>query len=275
MMKVTRGRSATVYLNKEELQDWKTSPSFERRAFLETVARQNRRNRVRVSSGGRQIEIYEREPMQANPRRPPKKWMRDCVRGAGRSSRDPGAVCGALWYHKMSPSSKRAALARERKELAENPSSGLWLLGGLVVGGAALYFLTREKPAAAATGPLPPAPAPLPLPPAVACVVDQLKLTQWGFTAGVVALLIPTSFPNDTPPMPNELKAMLPPAMQAQLDGLSSGQAVVVVLQDNTFWYYANDQSAPQRRPDLFADYCNKFGASTVQGHPANYFMII
>ena len=51
------------------------------------------------------------------PRRPPKKWMRDCVRGVSRHSSvsDPGAVCGSLWYHKASSQSKRAALARERR----------------------------------------------------------------------------------------------------------------------------------------------------------------
>ena len=102
--------------------------------------------------------------MQTNPRRPPKKWMRDCVRGASRSARNPGAACGALWYHKMSPSAKRAALARERRELAENPNSGLWLLGGLLVGGAALYLLTRDKPATSTTTATPP-----PLPPAAVC----------------------------------------------------------------------------------------------------------
>jgi hypothetical protein len=208
--------------------------------------------------------------MQENPRRPPKMWMRHCVAGASRSARNPGAACGALWYHKMSPSAKRAALARERKELAENPNSGLWLLGGLVVGGAALYFLTRDKAAASTTTTA----TPPPLPPAAVCTVDQVKLTQWGFTAGVVAVQIPTAFPGGTPPMPNQLKAMLPPAMQAQLDALSSGQAVVVVLQDGSFWYYANDASAPVRRDDLHADYCQKYGSATLQGHPINLFMI-
>lgn len=54
---------------------------------------------------------------RANPRRPPKKWMRDCIRGAKRSgARDPGAVCGAQWYHKTSAKKKRAALRRERKK---------------------------------------------------------------------------------------------------------------------------------------------------------------
>jgi hypothetical protein len=49
------------------------------------------------------------------PRRPPKKWMRDCVAGASRSARDPGAACGALWYRKMSPEAKRRALSREKR----------------------------------------------------------------------------------------------------------------------------------------------------------------
>jgi len=61
----------------------------------------------------------ERGERGDNPRRPPKQWMRDCVKGASKSAADPGAVCGALWYRKMSPSAKRVALAREGK--AENP----------------------------------------------------------------------------------------------------------------------------------------------------------
>lgn len=61
-----------------------------------------------------------------NPRRPPKQWMRDCVAGASESAADPGAVCGALWYRKMSPAAKRAALAREGR--GENPSDYMnWL----------------------------------------------------------------------------------------------------------------------------------------------------
>ncbi len=56
---------------------------------------------------------------RSNPRRPPKKWMRDCIKGVKRSKkkvRDPGAVCGAQWYRKTSPKAKRAALRRERKK---------------------------------------------------------------------------------------------------------------------------------------------------------------
>lgn len=62
---------------------------------------------------------------RSNPRRPPKQWMRDCVAGASDSAADPGAVCGALWYRKMSPAAKRAALAREGRD---NPSEYMnWL----------------------------------------------------------------------------------------------------------------------------------------------------
>ncbi len=54
---------------------------------------------------------------RSNPRRPPKKWMRDCIRGVRKRGgvRDPAAVCGAEWYHKASAKAKRAALRREHK----------------------------------------------------------------------------------------------------------------------------------------------------------------
>jgi len=50
------------------------------------------------------------------PGRPPGPWMRSCVRGvrASGSAASPGAVCGALWYRKMTPAGKRRALASER-----------------------------------------------------------------------------------------------------------------------------------------------------------------
>jgi hypothetical protein len=59
------------------------------------------------------------------PRRPPSKWMKDCVRGVKRKSRrsrksrkrvtNPQAVCGALWYHKMDDAGRKAALKRHEK----------------------------------------------------------------------------------------------------------------------------------------------------------------
>jgi len=38
------------------------------------------------------------------PKRPPKSWWNSCVRGVrkGKSSYNPEAVCGDLWYHKKS-----------------------------------------------------------------------------------------------------------------------------------------------------------------------------
>lgn len=62
---------------------------------------------------------------QANPGRPPKHWMRSCIKGvtAGKSAADPGAVCGSLWHHKLSESQRRAILKEERAMggLVENP----------------------------------------------------------------------------------------------------------------------------------------------------------
>lgn len=66
--------------------------------------------------------------MTSNPRRPPKKWMRDCIRGVKKRGgvRDPGAVCGAQWYHKTSGKAKRAAVRRERKENICVPCMWAW-----------------------------------------------------------------------------------------------------------------------------------------------------
>ena len=62
---------------------------------------------------------------QTNPGRPPKHWMRRCIKGvtAGKSAADPGAVCGSLWHHKLSEGQRRAILKEERAGggLVENP----------------------------------------------------------------------------------------------------------------------------------------------------------
>lgn len=50
------------------------------------------------------------------PRRPPKKWFRDCEGKVARKSpraTDPAAICGALWNKKMSTAAKRSALSKE------------------------------------------------------------------------------------------------------------------------------------------------------------------
>jgi hypothetical protein len=53
-------------------------------------------------------------PNARRSKRPPKKWMRRCVRGVKKSgsAAAPGAVCGSLWYHKMTKAQKRAAKRR-------------------------------------------------------------------------------------------------------------------------------------------------------------------
>lgn len=50
-------------------------------------------------------------------KRPPKKWMRRCVRGVEKSGAayDPEAVCGSVWYHKMSVSQKRKAVRESER----------------------------------------------------------------------------------------------------------------------------------------------------------------
>lgn len=50
-------------------------------------------------------------------KRPPKKWMKRCVRGVEKSGAayDPQAVCGSLWHHKMSPAQRTAAVRESEK----------------------------------------------------------------------------------------------------------------------------------------------------------------
>jgi hypothetical protein len=56
--------------------------------------------------------------------------MRHCVEGvrSSGSAANPGSVCGALWYHKMSPAQKRAALRKEgvrgNPDISQVPLSG-------------------------------------------------------------------------------------------------------------------------------------------------------
>jgi hypothetical protein len=78
--------------------------------------------------------------MRTNPKRPPKKWWRDCVAGVSESGSadDPESVCGALWYQKMSESQRRRLLA--------NQSEGETLLiAAGVLGAIGLWFWSRSK----------------------------------------------------------------------------------------------------------------------------------
>jgi len=51
---------------------------------------------------------------KTNPRRPPQRWMEHCMAGVSKGY-DPGAVCGSLWYHKMSPAQRREAMRRHER----------------------------------------------------------------------------------------------------------------------------------------------------------------
>lgn len=92
--------------------------------------------------------------IEPNPRRPPRGWFRRCMKGVEKSgARNPNAVCGSVWYHKLSQAD-RNRITRE-SEYGENPKvsdNGLALT--VVAAGAAatlLWFLTR--PAKASAGP--------------------------------------------------------------------------------------------------------------------------
>ena len=215
--------------------------------------------------------------MSANPRRPPKQWMRDCVAGASKSARNPGAVCGALWYHKMSPAQRRAALRREGKDAAAlaNPSTGAtiaWVAGTVAVLGIG-YLLLRPKPAAASTAqqpalppvpntpqqpqapqqpPVPPNTFP-PLGPPAGCNINMVSFTAWAASQGLVPLYVPTAGP---PPAYTGL-----PGYSTQLQ-YTLRTKVVVMTADNRFWvYYAGDDS-PHEAFALVQQYC----ATAIQG---------
>ncbi|MDD3474343.1 MAG: hypothetical protein PHP08_00385 [Candidatus Dojkabacteria bacterium] len=51
------------------------------------------------------------------PKRPPKRWMRSCINQVKKKGkvRDPGAVCGSVWYRKMTPSQRRATTKKEER----------------------------------------------------------------------------------------------------------------------------------------------------------------
>jgi len=55
------------------------------------------------------------------PKQPPREWMDHCITGVEKDPKvtDAGAVCGALWAHKMSPKAKKKALAKY--ESGEDP----------------------------------------------------------------------------------------------------------------------------------------------------------
>ena len=51
------------------------------------------------------------------PKLPPKRWWKSCIRGVEKSgyAKDPAAVCGSQWYHKMTTSQQRIAVIESEK----------------------------------------------------------------------------------------------------------------------------------------------------------------
>lgn len=48
-----------------------------------------------------------------SPRRPPKKWFYETLKEV--ESRDPKAIVGHIWYHKLSEKKRRQIIKRESK----------------------------------------------------------------------------------------------------------------------------------------------------------------
>lgn len=82
--------------------------------------------RFRMVPSGDIVDFEERnrrlkKEMLDNPRRPPRGWFRRCMKGVEKSgARNPNAVCGSVWYHKLSEADRRR-ITRE-SEYAANPS---------------------------------------------------------------------------------------------------------------------------------------------------------
>jgi hypothetical protein len=91
------------------------------------------------------------------PRRPPKTWFDRCTRAVRKrgGATDPKAVCGATWYHRMSPAERRAATRkserRRRNPMARrrNPLTTTELVvGGLAVvgiGGLVIWAMNNAS----------------------------------------------------------------------------------------------------------------------------------
>lgn len=187
--------------------------------------------------------------MQSNPNRPPKHWFQDCVAGASESADDPNAVCGALWYHKMSPAQRRAATAREESKDNPGGAAAVVVLSAVALGGL-FWWLTRDsgKPAEGSQpspgpGPLPPAPPP--------CTIDHAKLVQWAAQNGVLVVPLLTT---DAAPSLTTLAAL--PGIQAVVtQAQNAGTPIVVVLKDGSFWGY-DAAGTPQLDAPHRASYC-------------------
>lgn len=194
--------------------------------------------------------------MQDNPGHPPKAWFNRCVQGVRKSggAYDPQAVCGAQWQ-KKSESEKRR-LSRGREEL-ENPIGGLGI--ALYLGAAALagyLFFSRRKPAAPTA--MIPAPTPSTTPTPATCTINITKLESWGAARG-----FPVIYFSDAVEPPTFEQIV---AAQPQIANTPSGNQVVAVIADGSFWYFIKDSPSMGRADNLRADYCAFTGTQTTSG---------
>lgn len=187
-----------------------------------------------------------------NPNRPPKKWMRDCVRGVKKNSpsvTDPNAVCGDLWYNKMSESARRKAMKREENTIvpyAPNPIGGMGLILGLAIGGGLVYWWTTRDAKKEDENPT--------LPAAKTCTVTVQNLHEWLQAKSLPGLYLYTE---TTAPSLANLKANFGTAYPATMFEIDSG--LVLVLKNGDFYTYDN-QGNPVPAPQLRAEYCKRYG---------------
>jgi hypothetical protein len=208
--------------------------------------------------------------LRDNPRRPPKQWFRDCVRGVKQSgsAADPQSVCGALWYKKMSKAQRRATLKREMYKMEENTcpdcAPALMLqnpVGGgtlllLAAAGAGLVWLLWPKTAAAAPAGAPSPPTvspPTTLPPPATCPWDLNLLDAWAKTLGYALFY----FDSAAPPTWDYL---VKNAVGFQQAVLLSKPILIVLGPDQSFWTPSGTVLAPA--PAQKDDYCVYAAAS-------------
>lgn len=202
-----------------------------------------------------------------NPNRPPKHWFQDCVAGASSSADDPNAVCGSLWYHKMSASQRRAALAQERRDNPGGAGAGLVLAVGALIAAGAWWLFKEDKPAAAA-GPATGTKSPLPPAPVTNCVLNPVDMAAWATASGVVLIPTPSL---DAAPSLSELQKN--PTIAAIIAQAPPGKLVVIVLKDGSFWGY-DASGTPVLDVPHKASYCAykaPGGTAGVQGPPRTW----
>lgn len=221
-----------------------------------------------------------------NPGRPPKHWIRDCIKGvrAGGSAKDPGAVCGSLWHHKLSDSQRRAILKKERAmgglvenpHLHANPSGGtvLAVVAGLGVVGA-LAWLVLRKPEEAK------------LPTVKRCDLDLAKLQVFAMSKQLLGVYLANwdgyassetgKKPAFGPPLWKDYVAMQP-SDGVGPTGLPTWTPPLLVLKDGTFWTYDATPTFPRKRDDLREEYCafaaGKFTRVSGAADPASLFVL-